>query len=156
MESVYIESTVISYFTSRFSRDLQVAAHQQITQEWWLDRRELFECYISEIVIEEIAAGDSEAAAARLDAVAGMLVLDATLDAERLTKAILTADALPARAARDAAHIAVCATSGIDYLLTWNCKHLANAQITRKVRSVCGAQGFEVPIVCTPQELMGG
>ena len=155
MESVYIETTVVSYMAARPSRDLLVAAHQQATDAWWQDRRQLFECYVSQVVLDEAGAGDPDAAAARLALIAELPVLEATAEAERLTAAIITDGAIPPRAVRDAAHIAVAAANGVDYLLTWNCTHLANAQIMRKVSVVCNSHGLNMPMICTPEELMG-
>ena len=155
MESVYIETTVISYLASRPSRDILVAAHQQTTDEWWTFRRHEFECYISQIVIDEIQAGDIEAAEKRMEEIDDFPVLEATIEAEGLTEAIIEGGAIPERAVRDAAHIAVAAVNDIDYLLTWNCSHLANAQIIRRVSVICNAQGYNMPVICTPEELMG-
>ncbi len=155
MESVYIETTIISYLVSRPSRDLLVAAHQQITHEWWNRRREQFECYVSQVVIDEVQAGDDDAAGRRMEGIVAFPVLEATIEAEDLTKAILESGVIPKQAVRDAAHIAVAAVNDIDYLLTWNCKHLANAQIIRGVSAICEAHGYSVPVICTPEELMG-
>ena len=82
-------------------------------------------------------------------------VLEATIEDERLTEAIIEAGAIPKRAVRDAAHIAVAAVNDIDYLLTWNCRHLANAQIIRRVSVICNTRGYSMPVICTPEELMG-
>jgi len=155
MESVYIETTVISYLASRPSRDILVAAHQQTTDEWWTFRRHEFECYISQIVIDEIQAGDIEAAEKIMEEIGDFPVLEATIEAEGLTEAIIEGGAISERAVRDAAHIAVAAVNDIDYLLTWNCSHLANAQIIRRVSVICNAQGYSMPVICTPEELMG-
>ena len=155
MESVYIETTVISYLVSRPSRDILVAAHQQTTNEWWNSRRQGFECFISQIVIDEIQAGDREAAEERMKEIGAFAVLEATIEAERLTETIIEAGAIPKRAVRDAAHIAVAAVNDIDYLLTWNCRHLANAQIIRRVSVICNTRGYSMPVICTPEELMG-
>jgi len=155
MESVYIETTVISYLVSRPSRDILVAAHQQTTYEWWTSRRHEFECYISQVVIDEILAGDDEAAEKRMEASGDLAVLEVITEAEGLTEAIIEGGAIPKKAVRDAAHIAVAAVNGIDYLLTWNCRHLANAQIIRKESIICNTRGYSMPVICTPEELMG-
>src|SRR4051794_26268000 len=123
MESVYLETTFISYLVARPSRDLLVAGHQQATLEWWTDRRAAFECFVSQVVIDEASVGDETEIQKRLAIIAAMPVLEITADAASLTKAILATGAIPARAARDAAHIAVAAVHDTDYLLTWNCKH---------------------------------
>ena len=155
MESVYVESTIVSYLVSRPSRDILIAAHQQATYEWWTYRRQEFECYISQFVIDEIQAGDKEAADRRMEQVANFEALEVTSEAEQLTEALIEAGAIPKKAVGDAAHIAVAAVNDINYLLTWNCRHLANAQIIRRVSVVCNNRGFNMPVICTPEELMG-
>ncbi len=156
MESVYLETTFISYLVARPSRDLLVAAHQQATQEWWANRRSEFECNVSQVVIDEASAGDPAEVHKRLAAMTGLPVLEITEDAESLTQAILSAGILPLHAVRDAAHVAVAAVQTVDYLLTWNCRHLANAQTARRIALVCQRLGHQMPIICTPEELMGG
>ena len=155
MESVYIETTILSYLASRPSRDLLVAAHQELTREWWQTRRPLFACYVSAVVIEEARAGDVEQAAKRLELTGGMAALELTPAAAGLVRTILQSGVLPSKAARDAAHVAIAAAAGVDYVLTWNCRHLANAQVLRALKTVVMAAGFEMPEVCTPAELMG-
>lgn len=156
METVYLETTVISYLVARLSRDLKVAAHQQTTQEWWFTRKDQFNCYVSQVVLDEVSAGDAAEIAKRITAVQDLPVLANNNDSQELTKRILSTGVIPPRAVQDAGHIAVAAVHEIDYLLTWNCKHLANAQITRKIERLCGDLGFRLPIICTPEELMGG
>lgn len=155
MESVYLETTFISYLVPRPSRDLLVAAHQQATLERWANRRGQFRCCASQVVIDEASAGDATEIQKRLAILGGLPALEVTDDAERLTEAIMAAGVLPSHGIRDAAHIAVAAVHGIDYLLTWNCKHLANAQIARRIAGVCQDLGQRMPIICTPEELMG-
>jgi len=155
MESVYLETTFISYLVARPNRDLLVAAHQQATQEWWTIRRSGFENCVSQVVIDEASAGDPVEAQKRLAIIGSLPALDITADAESLTQAIMAAGILPPHAFPDAAHVAVAAVHGVDYLLTWNCKHLANAQIARRIAMVCEKMGHRTPIICTPEELMG-
>jgi predicted nucleic acid-binding protein len=152
---VYIETSVVSYLTARPSRDLIVVAHQQLTQEWWDKRRPNFDLFISQLVIGEASAGDPQAAQQRLQALASIPLLALTPDARDLARELLSNGPLPQKAAEDALHIAVAAVHGIDYLLTWNCKHIANAEIMRKVAQICRANGYEPPVTCTPEELMG-
>ena len=156
MESVYLETTFISYLVSRPSRDLLVAAHQQTTHEWWSNRREQFACYVSQVVIDEASAGDPEESKKRIEKINECPVLEVTYEAELLTRSILESGAIPPRAVRDAAHIAVAAVNEVDYLLTWNCTHLANAQIIRRISVICNKEGYNMPVICTPEELMGG
>jgi predicted nucleic acid-binding protein len=155
MESVYLETSFISYLVARPSRDLIVAGRQQITQEWWSHRRGEFDCLISQVVIDEASAGDPTEVQKRLAVIVNIPVLEITSDAEELTEAIMAAGMLPPHAIRDAAHLSTAAVHGIDYLLTWNCKHLANAQITRRVELVCQKFNHRMPIICTPEALMG-
>jgi len=155
MESVYLETTLISYLVARPSRDLLVAAHQQATQDWWADRRGRFECYVSQVVLDEASLGDPTEVQKRMAAIAHLPVVEVNEEAELLAQAILSGGAIPPRAVRDAAHVAVAAVHGIDYLLTWNCRHLANAQIMRRIALVCDRLGQRMPVICTPEELMG-
>ena len=155
MESVYLETTFVSYLVARPSRDLLVAAHQQITQEWWANRRSAFDCSISQFVIDEASLGDPSEVAKRLAIIGGLAKLEVTEDAESLTQAIITADILPRHAFPDAAHVAISAVHDVNYLLTWNCRHLANAQIARRIGVVVQDLGYTMPITCTPEELMG-
>lgn len=155
MESVYLETSFISYLVARPSRDVIVAGHQQTTQQWWVSRRGLFECSISQVVIDEASIGDTAEVAKRLAIIRGLAIVDVTSNAEALTQAIMAAGILPSHAFPDAAHVAVSAVHKLDYLLTWNCKHLANAQIARRIGAVCEQLGYKMPIICTPDELMG-
>ena len=154
METVYLETTFISYLVALPARDLIIAAHQQVTRDWWQHRQQHFRCVVSPVVIDEISMGDESEIKKRLDLVRPLEVLAASTDAEELTQAIMDAGVLPEKAVRDAAHIAVAAVHGVEYLLTWNCRHLANAQISRRIHVVCDAQGFRMPLICTPEELL--
>ena len=155
MESVYLETTFISYLVARPSRDVIVAGHQQTTQDWWEVRRSDFECSVSQVVIDEASVGDPTEVQKRLAIIGGLPSLAITDDAKALTQAIMAAGILPPQVVRDAAHVAVAAVHAVDYLLTWNCKHLANAQIARRIAVVCEKLGRKMPIICTPEELMG-
>ncbi len=129
METVYLETTFISYLVARPSRDLIVAAHQRATEEWWATRRDDFECRVSQVVIDEVSAGDLTEVQKRLSIIGSLQALEITEDAESLTEAILAEGVFPLRAVRDAAHVAVATVHAVDYLLTWNCRHLANARL---------------------------
>jgi hypothetical protein len=155
MESVYLETSFISYLVARPSRDVIVAGHQQTTQDWWTNRRSGFECSVSQVVIDEASIGDPAEVQKRLAIIGSLATLAVTPDAEALTQAIMAAGILPPHAFPDAAHVAVSAVHGIDYLVTWNCKHLANAQIARRMALVCQKLGYRMPTTCTPEELMG-
>ncbi|CAN5268112.1 hypothetical protein BH10PLA2_BH10PLA2_28630 [soil metagenome] len=154
-ERVYIETTVVSYLTARPNRDVVIAGHQQVTHEWWNTRRADYELCVSRLVLDEAGAGDAQAAQERLLLLQPMLVLETTTESLELAKELLHAGALPAKAADDALHIAVAATKAIPFLLTWNCRHLANAVMRPVIETVCKAGGFKAPIICTPEELLG-
>lgn len=153
METVYLETTFVSYLVALPARDLVIAAHQQVTRDWWQRRRTHFRLVVSQIVLDEISAGDESEVRKRLELVMPLDVLAASADAEALTAAIIEAGVLPEKAVRDAAHIALATVHGIQYLLTWNCRHLANAQISRRVARICNEHGFVMPTICTPEEL---
>lgn len=149
---VYIETTVPSYLTAWPSRDLLRAAHQQITREWW-DRRTAFDLFISPLVLVECQAGDPTAAAERLAVLAGLPLLEQTAEVAALAEALVRAVPIPPRAEGDAIHIAAAAIHGMQYLLTWNCNHIANATLRPRIEAVCRAAECEPPLICTPQEL---
>ena len=153
---LYLETTIPSYLTAWASRDLVVAGHQQITQEWWQRRRDDFDIHISQLVLDEAAAGDAEAAKARLAVLGAFTVLQLTDEARELTKLLLRAAALPPKSATDAAHIALAATSGMHFLMTWNCTHINNAAMLSRIEAVCDEAGYQCPVICTPEELMEG
>lgn len=152
---VYIETTIPSYLTARPSRDLLQAARQQITQHWWGSERHNFQLCISQIVLDEVASGDTEAAERRLAAVSGLPLLDLTTDVDELAVKIMDSGLLPLQASRDAIHIAVASVHNVDILLTWNCKHIANAVILKELGRVIASTGYEIPVICTPEELCG-
>ena len=154
-DRVYLETTIASCLTAWPSRDLIIAGHQQITKEWWRTRRTEFELCFSQFVIDEASAGDAEAAKERMAILSPLPLLDISDGVLTLASAILQSGALPVKAARDAAHIAVSAVHAVDFLLTWNCAHIANAQIVKQVQSICTQHGFPCPVICTPEGLMG-
>ena len=155
MESVYIETSVVSYLVAR--PPARTVAHQWHvwTSDWWRLRRPFFECVISEEVLREAAAGDPKASRQRLEALSTLTVLRRTRTVDELVEAFLSTGALPAKAKADAAHLAVATSHHVDYLLTWNCKHLANAEILLRLRPVAEQRGHRMPVVCTPLQLMG-
>jgi len=152
---LYLETTILSYLAARPSRDLIVAAHQQLTHEWWSSHRQEFELYTSQVVVQEVSAGDPEVAAKRLELLADTQLLTTTSEALALAEELVLGGALPQKAAEDAAHVAIATVNGMDFVLTWNCKHIANARLLRAMSDVCFDQGFELPVICTPEELMG-
>lgn len=154
--SVYVETTIVSYLVGWLSRnDLQVAANQELTRQWWLSRRHEFHLFASSVVIDEVSDGDPALAAERVGFLSDVTLLRVTPVAHALKHELVRLSQIPEKAETDALHISVAAVHGIDYLLTWNCKHIANALILPSVYEVCRAAGYEPPFVCTPQELMG-
>lgn len=153
-ERVYVETTFVSYLTAWPSRDVVIAGHQQVTREWWTTRAASYELCVSQLVLDEARVGDPQAAQERLKVLQLMLVLETTTDALELAKELLQAGALPAKAANDALHIAIATTKAVPYLLTWNCRHLANAVMRPVIEAVCSGKGFKAPIICTPEELL--
>jgi hypothetical protein len=151
---VYLETTIPSLLTAWPSRDVETAAQQIATREWWETRRSHFELFVSPEVLMEVAQGDAEAARLRLEAIATVQVLEASDDVEALTREILATGLIPDRAGRDAAHIAFATVHEMDFLLTWNCRHIHNAMISRRLDDVCATMGFTLPVICTPRELM--
>ncbi len=151
---VYIETTIISYLAARPSRDLIVAGHQQITHEWWQTARHHFAAVSSQLVAREAGAGDSEAAAARLAFLTGLTLLEISEEALTLAQRLLQSKTIPQEFPEDALHVAVAVVNGIEYLLTWNYKHLANAGMRSKIEATCRELGYEAVIICTPEELM--
>ena len=154
--TVYVETSIISYLAARPSRDLITAAHQQVTHTWWHERRPEFDLYASQVVLDEAAAGNPEAATRRAELLAELPLLDITAEVAELAAALIERVPLPARAGADAAHIAIAAYHGIDFLLTWNSAHIANAEMRPRIERVCRESGFPAPVLCTPDELMGG
>lgn len=150
---VYIETSVVSYLTARPTNDLRAMANQAATVEWWEAQRSKYDLVISEFVLAEASLGHPEAAERRLAAMMGLMELQATEMVRALGKELVNRGALPEKAEMDAYHVAIAAVNGIDYLLTWNCTHIANAQTRPKIEAACRALGYEPPIICTPDEL---
>jgi len=154
-KTVYIETSIVSYLTARPSRDLLAAARQEATVDWWETQRPRFDLYTSAVVMEEAGRGDLEATERRLEALIGMGLLAVTDDVRALSKALIREGAVPSKAVDDSLHIAIAAVHGVDYLLTWNCRHIDNAEAKPLIRGVCLANGHTCPEICTPEELMG-
>jgi len=152
---LYLESTIPSYLVARPGQAVVVAAQQLITHQWWAKRLKDFDVFISQVVLEEISAGDRGMARQRIELVKSFQELRLTDEVDALAKALLRRGLLPLNAARDAAHIAVATVHGMHFLLTWNCRHIANAELLSKVETVCERLGYKCPVVCTPAELMG-
>jgi predicted nucleic acid-binding protein len=156
MQKVYVETSIVSFLTARPSSNLLTAAWQSITTEWWDRRRSEFQLFTSELVWEEARRGDKNAALRRQNALEDISLLELTESAVDLAKALLSNKAVPHKATGDAFHIALTAVHCIDYLLTWNFRHIHNAETKPLIRSVVTARGYRCPEICTPQELLGG
>lgn len=154
-ETVYIETSIIGYLTARPSNNLILMANLETTREWWETRRNQFILYISQIVLDEVARGDVEIAAKRLELLRDFPLLVVNEAVQNLAVQFLAKSNLPSKASDDALHIAVATVYGLDYLLTWNCKHIANAQIQKKLAQISLNVGYELPTICTPYELIG-
>ena len=154
-QSVYLETTIPSYLTAWRSSELIMAANQQATRQWWDAARPNYDVFISDVVLREAAEGNKEAAARRLSVLAGIPELELSSEAEQLAGLLLARAALPPKARIDALHIGIATLNGMDFLLTWNCRHIANAATQHIIEATCRSAGFEPPVICTPPQLMG-
>jgi predicted nucleic acid-binding protein len=154
MKRVYLETSVISYLTALPSRDVVVAGNQQVTRDWWAERAR-FELFVLDAVLQEASRGDASAAARRLQAIDGVSVLSPIPDALTLAQTIVESAAMPPKAALDALHVALATVHGMDFLLTWNCTHIANAAIRPQLDELSWRAGYRPPTICTPLELQG-
>ncbi len=155
METVYIETSIVSYLTQSPSSQLVAAAHQLLTHQWWSSERVKYQLVTSQYVIDEASAGDPKLAADRLSALNGIPLLPNAPEIPQIANEIMSRAILPPKAQVDALHIAAVAHHGVQYLLTWNCKHLANAKILPQIYKVLTDLDVSAPVICTPEELMG-
>ena len=155
LPTIYVETTVFGYLTARSTSNVVAAARQQVTQTWWATRRDAFTLFISELVLEEAGEGDHEAAERRLAIARVLPLVNVTERALVLAPELQALARLPKRAGADALHIALAAVHGIDYLLTWNLRHIANAELRPHIERACRIHGYRPPVLCTPDELMG-
>ena len=153
-EKVYIETSVISYLCARPSRDLIAAARQQTTREWWDKKRVHYDMFVSAFVLKEIDAGDRDAAERRRLSVVGVPLLAANPTVELLASTIMEQAHLPVSVSADVAHIAIASMHQMDYLLTWNCAHIANPHWQGRLSAVVCGLGYRLPVICTPDALM--
>ncbi len=154
MKTVYIETSIVSYLTSRPSRDVRAAAWQQLTLQWWEQERPRFEVFSSELVAAEAEAGDTTAARKRLGILDGLPVLPVDAFAKTLASRLISEGGVPSSAQADALHIAVACVNEMDYLLTWNCRHIDNAAAKPAIRMICVNASYTCPEICTPLELL--
>jgi hypothetical protein len=154
--SIYLETTVVSYYCSWPSRDIVISARQQITQMWWNNRIDEFDVYISTLVHEEAGKGDTVAAKKRIDSISEFRLLEIDDDASRMAKTLVAESAIPPEYPEDALHIGVAAVNGIDFILTWNFAHINNAMNRERIMKIIDQAGYICPVICTPEELIGG
>lgn len=155
VKKVYIETTIISYLTARSSKNILATAWQELTKEWWTHRRTYFDLFTSELVLAEAYKGDAEAAQRRLNHLEDIPIIATTDSAIEFARRLINEGPLPEKAIDDALHIALSAVHRIDYLMTWNFKHIDNAEMKPSIRELCVLHGYHYPEICTPQELMG-
>lgn len=153
-QSVYVETSVISYLAARPSRDIITLANQEITRDWWQNDAGKYDCCVSAMVQAEAQEGDIEAAAGRMALVNSLPFLAITSEVEQVASLLLQQSSLPQKAERDAIHIACASVHSIDFLITWNMKHIANAIIRVYLEKLLASLGRHVPIICTPYELL--
>lgn len=152
--TVYIETSIVGYLTSRRSTSLLTAANQELTHDWWNSHRERFQVYVSVYVVTECSSGDEVAINERLATISDIPQLAVSDEVSELAFKRMKGVPLPEKAEVDALHISTAAVHGIEYLLTWNCKHIANASLRPRIEAVCRSAGYEPPAICTPQELL--
>ena len=151
---LYIETTIPSYLVARASRNLRLAADQESTQVWWEKHRRKYDLFISEAVLEEAADGDADFAARRLAVLEGLPRLRVTVEVGELVARFLDEQIIPPTVAADAVHLALAVAHRMDLLLTWNCKHLHNPHLERRIVAACRELGYNCPVICTPAELL--
>jgi len=152
--TVYLETTVIGYLAMRVSGVLRIAANQQTTRDWWESCRQDFDLFVSRFVVDECSEGDPDAAHERLAYLENIPLLQVPEDVNWLAESLVEGVPLPEKAGIDALHISVAAVNGVEYLLTWNCKHIANPVLRPRIELLCREAGYEPPVICTPQELL--
>jgi len=152
--TVYLETTIIGYLAMRVSGALRVAANQQTTRDWWDNRRQQFDLFVSRFVVDECSDGDPVAVQERLAYLEGIPLLQVPDEVSSLAESLVGGVPLPEKAGIDALHISVAAVNGMQYLITWNCKHIANPTLRPRIELLCREAGYEPPVICTPQELL--
>lgn len=151
---LYLETSIPSYLTARSSCDLKVARMQRITSRWWNSWRTQFEIYVSSLVITEALDGDPEAARRRMNIIERLPELPDSSLVDALQEQLIQKCGLPRSASADATHVSLTAVNKIDFLLTWNCAHLANSQVADKIAAICRSNGYTCPVLCTPEQLL--
>ncbi len=155
MATAYIETTIPSLYTGRPAQRLVEAARQNLTKNWWDHHRQEFDLVCSQTVLDECSGGDLEMAEKRLELLIGIPLLELTDDVLSIARQLLSKQIIPAKAADDAVHIAVASVHRTDYLVTWNCKHLANPRNWRRISDCIAGFGYRATVICTPEDLIG-
>lgn len=155
MDSVYLETTVVGNVAGRIHPNPVIASRQHKTRRWWATAKSDYRLFVSQLLLDECGAGDPSAAQERIDEIKELPRLDITDDVRDLASALMAGGAIPTSEPRDALHVAIAAVHGVQYLVTWNFKHIANATLRTKINDVIRDNGFEAPIICTPEELAG-
>jgi len=154
MNTVYIETTVIGNIAGRTHPDPVVSARQRVTRDWWSNAPQRYRLFTSQVTLDECSDGDADAAAERLEITRCVELLDTTDEAKTLARALMDRRAIPASQPRDALHIAVAAAHRVEFIVTWNFKHILNPHLQAKIADVCRDEGFRPPVICTPQQLL--
>ena len=156
MDTLYVETSIVSYATAWPSKMVQIAAIQEQARDWWRIERPKFELVTSQLTLDEAAAGDPVPASERLKLLDGLPIMPISKEAELLADRILAGHMMPQKAAADALHVALAALARVDYLLTLNCKHIANAHELPRVYCLLASEGLGGLLICTPAEFLGG
>lgn len=152
--SIFIETTIPSYYVSRPSRDLLQLARQELTRNWWNGQRQQFDLFTSQLVLDEAGDGEAEKASERLQMLAGIPLLNLNEQVQAVAKKLVSGGILPSVAGRDAFHIAAAGVHRMDFLLTWNCKHIANPFIAERLLACFSEAGVHLPVICTPEQFL--
>jgi hypothetical protein len=156
MDTVCIETSIVSHAIAWPSSDIEIAALQHQARNWWSIERLNFELVPSQLVIDEASAGDPLTAEERLKLLDGLPTVPINDTVRNLARAIVSASIIPPKAAANALHVAAAAVAGVQYLLTLNCKHIANAHELPRVYRLLDEHGFGQLLICTPAEFLGG
>ncbi|TWT85828.1 hypothetical protein Pla123a_06350 [Posidoniimonas polymericola] len=156
MDRLYIETSIASFATARPSRDVAIAGLQQQARDWWSTQRDNFELVTSQLTLDEASRGDPEAASERLRLLEGLPLVGISENVLLLAEQLIAAHAMPEKAAADALHVAAAAVGGVKYLLTLNCRHIANAHELPRIYRLFDDAGYGGLLICTPAEFLGG
>jgi len=154
MDTVYIETTVVGNIAGRLHTDTKIAAWQQATREWWATAPGRYHLFVSQLTLDECGDGDSDAAKERLDLIKDVDLIEPSNEAEELAKSLVNRLAIPASEPRDALHISIAAVNGVQFIATWNFKHILNPHLQTRIANTCREGGFNPPVICTPQQLL--